>query len=199
MSNDTQVVVWRGKTSFAKILGDPVKNIFDEDQRLWSMDLVLDPTVEKEAKSLGISDKIKKKEDYLDGKPFVSFRQPEFRKNPDPITGKLVKNDPIKVVDAAGNEWDQSALIGNGSTVDAKFMVVDRGKGQKKGVYLKSVRVLDRVVYERKEFEDLNEDDEFYSAAQETRNAVRKAEEYKTFQKDFGLDDGLDDIGEETL
>lgn len=187
--SDSTIVTFRGKTSFAKILGNPVGNKFGDDLN-WTMDLVLTPEAVKEAKALGIGDRVKRKEEYLDGQPHMSFKQPELRKDGTP-------NKPIRVVDINGKDWDQNKLIGNGSDVDVKFAVADFGKGKKKGVYIRSVRVLKLVSFERKEFEDIDENDEFFNEAQQAAAlyADRRQREDAQFKKDFDLntDDDLDD------
>lgn len=85
---------------------------------------------------------------------FISFRHRELKKDGS-------KADPIKVVDAAGRPWN-GALIGNGSTVDVKF-IVKRYLGKKDGVYIRAVRVLNLVPYVAKEFAPLSDDDEFFA------------------------------------
>lgn len=189
MSNSNNLVVLRGKTSFAKVLGAPVGNPFD-DNKNWSIDLILTPETVKEVKALGIADRIKRKEDYLDGQPHMTFRQAELRKDGTP-------NKPIRVVNIKGEDWDQDKLIGNGSDVDLKFAVADFGKGKKKGVYIRSIRVLKLVPYGgAPEFDPVDEDDEFFEEAQaaEALEADRKAAEDKAFKKDFDLDDDIDDV-----
>lgn len=187
--SDTAIVTFRGKTNFAKVLGPPVGNKWGDDKN-WTVDLVLGPESVKEAKALGIGDRIKRKDDYLDGQPHMSFKQPELRKSGE-------KNDPIKVVEIDGKTpWDQNKLLGNGTDVDIKFAVADFGKGKKKGVYIRSIRVLKLVPYERKEFADIDEDDEFFEAAQAAAalDADRRQREAAQFKKDFQLeDDDLDD------
>lgn len=166
-------VIFRGKASFAKILGAPVLN-YSKDGKEWKMDLhIVDKGILKEAKSLGISDKVKQKETYLNGDPHLTFKQSELRKDGTP-------NYPIKVVDAAGKPWPETTLIGNGSDVDVKFIVMDHGPGKNKGMYIRSVRVLKLVPYERREFDPIDENDEFFNEAeaaeelaqQEARDAV---------------------------
>ena len=129
------------------------------------MDLEITDDTKKELKALGIDNKIKTKDNSLDGRPFLTFRQRELRPNGEP-------NRPITVVDAAGNKWPEDELIGNGSTVDVKFTVVDYGKGKPKGMYISDVRVLDLVPYNKTAFEPLDKNDEFYEEA-------TKAEERK--------------------
>lgn len=186
MSNETKRVIVRGKASFAKILGDPVPN-YNKNGKEWKMDLVL--TTEEavnDVKEAGIEDRIKRKDGYLDGRPFLSFKRAEFQKSGKP-------NDPIPVVDAAGRPWDREKLIGNESDVDVKFNVVDYGKGKFAGVYIQGVRVLDLVPYEAQQFAPLDKDDPYN----------RQAEELAAFKEDFGLgeapevDVDIDDLDDE--
>lgn len=187
--SDTTIVTFRGKLNFAKVLGPPVGNKWGDDKN-WTVDLILSPESVKETKALGIGDRVKKKDEYLDGQPHMSFKQPELRRDGTP-------NKPIKVVDINGRDWDQSKLLGNGTDADIKFAVADFGKGKKKGVYIRSIRVLKLVPYERKEFADVDEDDEFFNEAQAAAalDADRRQREDAQFKKDFDLntDDDLDD------
>lgn len=176
---DIKTVVFRGKASFAKILGDPILN-YNKDGKEWKMDLELtDRASVKEAKGLGIGDRVRQKEGYLDGSPFMTFKQAELRRDGTP-------NQPITVVDPLGKPWNQNTLIGNGSDVDVKFVVMDHGPGKKHGVYIRGVRVLNLVPYERQEFEPISEDDEFYKEAKAAEEKAAQAD--KEFKKDFGLE-----------
>lgn len=176
---DIKTVVFRGKASFAKILGEPILN-YNKDGKEWKMDLELtDRTSVKEAKDLGIGDRVKQKENYLEGAPFMTFKQAELRRDGTP-------NQAITVVDPLGKPWNQNTLIGNGSDVDVKFVVMDHGPGKKHGVYIRGVRVLNLVPYERQEFEPISEDDEFYKEAKEAEEKAAQAN--KEFRKDFGLE-----------
>lgn len=189
MSNST-TVTFRGKAMYCKLLGDPVGNPFGDDKN-WTIDLVLTPALVKEAKALGIGDRIKQKEEYLDGQPFMSFRQAEYRKDGE------TRNRPVPVKDIRGNDWDPETKIGNLSDIDLKFAVNDYGKGKKKGVYIRGVRVLKLVPFNGKEeFDPIDEDDEFFEDAQAaaTLEADRRQREDKEFKKDFDLDDDLDDV-----
>jgi len=186
MSN-SNVVVFRGKAMYAKILGKPVGNPFDDNLN-WTIDLVLTPETVKEAKSLGIGNKIKQKDTYLDGQPYMTFKQAELRRSGE-------ENDPIKVVDIKGAPWDPAVEIGNLSDIDMKFAVVDNGKTKPKGVYPRSVRVLKLVPFNRSEFEAINEDDEFFDEAQNAQQAdMVGAVDTPSFKKDFDLDDDIDDV-----
>lgn len=190
MANKAVRMVIRGKTSYAKILGDPVLN-YSKDGKEHKMDLIISDDVEKEFKAVGLGDRIKSKDNYLDGAKYVTFKQAEFQRS-----GKA--NDPIPVVDILGEPWDQKKLIGNGSDVDVTFAVVDHGPGKKNGMYIRQVRVLKLVPYEGgNEAPEINPDDPFFAEAEAAR--ARKAQEEATFKKDFGLDDPVSDIADEAL
>jgi len=185
---NSNVVVFRGKAMYAKILGKPVSNPFDDNLN-WTIDLVLTPETVKEAKALGIGNKIKEKEGYLDGQPYMTFKQASERRDG-------TKNDPIKVVDIKGAPWDQNVEIGNLSDIDLKFAVVDNGKTKPKGVYPRSIRVLKLVPFSRTEFDPVDEDDEFFNEVQQaaTIAADQADREDKQFKKDFDLDDDIEHV-----
>lgn len=176
--NNTQTVVIRGKASFAKILGDPVLN-YTKDGKEWKLDLEISKDTEKELKGYGIGDKVKKKDGYLDGAPHLTFKQPEFQKS-----GKA--NEPIKVSDILGEAWDQKKLIGNKSDIEVRFVIVDYGPGKKRGVYIRSVRVLRLEEYNRSEFTPIAEDDEFFALAQAAEE--RRAEVLAQYIAEAALD-----------
>lgn len=189
-NNKPLKMVIRGKTSYAKILGDPVLN-YSKDGKEWKMDLAIDDDVVKEFKAAGIADRVKSKEDYLSGKKYVTFKQRELKRSGE-------KNDPIKVVDIIGEPWDNKKLIGNDSVVDVTFVVVDNGPGMKKGMYVREVRVLDHVPYDNDSGAPaINPDDPYFAAAEAAK--ARKAAEEASFKKDFGLDDPIDDLDEPSL
>ena len=183
-----QTVVFRGKASYAKILGDPVLN-YSKDGKEWKMDLhIVDKDIIKEAKALGIGDKVKQKPNYLNGDPHLSFKQAELRKDGTP-------NFPIKVFDAAGKPWPENKLIGNGSDVDVKFVIMDYGPGKNKGMYIRSVRVLRLEEYSPQEFAPIDEDDEFYdeAAAAEELDAQEARDEAVEVDNNEHDEDELDD------
>lgn len=188
MATDTQTYVIRGKTSYAKIVGEPRLN-YNKDGKEWAVDIEISKDTLKEFKSWGIANKVKSKPDYLDGAPYVRFKRDEMSKFLDD-DGNPKKNKPIEIVDIKGQPWD-GRLLGNGTVVDVKFRVKDYGAGKQKGMYIDKVRVLDLVPYENAaDFEPLNEDDEYF------RKAVEQAEaEAKQFEKDFRgqVDDDLND------
>lgn len=160
MTTKTQneLITIRGTTSYAKVLPHQLAPNFAKDGKEWSVDIKLnDPAGdEKRFKKIGIADRIRQKETYLDGAEFMTFRQPELKADGTP-------NKPIKIVDAKGRDWDNETEIGNGSVVDVRFAVKDYGPGKKKGVYIRGIRVLEHVPYEKADlFEPLDENDEFY-------------------------------------
>ena len=201
MATKPQTAVFRGKAQYAKVLGEPMLN-YNKDGKEWKLDLVLaDKGLLAEAKKLGIGDRVKQKDDYVDGQSYMTFKQAEFKRDG-------TANDPIKVTDILGNPWPKDKLIGNGSDVDVKFVVIDYGPGKKSGVYIRSIRVLKLVEYNKKEFDDLPEDDEF--AAEAKAAAEKRARDMEQFKQDFdlkddaptegdALDDSLDDDLEEVL
>lgn len=162
-----KTVTIRGKAQFAKILGDPIPN-YDKTGKEWKMDLeITDKDTIKEIKSLGIGDRIRQKENYLNGSPYISFKQAEFKKD------GTTPNKPITVVEADGKTpWDQDKLIGNGSTVDVRFAIIEYPAYKKTGCYIRAVRVLDHVSYERPLFDPLDEEDEFYSDKSSDENTL---------------------------
>src|ERR1700746_821523 len=176
----------RGKTSFAKVIGDPVMNKFT-NEREWSVDLEIDKATESQLKKAGLGDKVKRKDTYLEGRPYVSFRHKEKRL--DKATGEVKDNFPIKIVDIVDRPWD-TRLIGNGRVVDVKFAI--GGTAPRIGVYIRSIRVLDLVSYEKKDFSPITEDDEYFAKAAEAMNAASEGGLNK-FKKEV-FDDLDDDL-----
>lgn len=198
--DNVTTLVFRGVLNYAKVLGDPVLN-YAGDGKEWKFDFAPNnaDAAKKELKRLGVADRIRTKDEYFDEKPYMSFKHREFKANGEP-------NQRLRIVDADNNEWPQHMELGNGTVADVKFVVVDNGKGKFKGVYPRSIRVLEHVPFERKEFDDLDENDEYYHSAREAAEQARRERELKQFQKDFGLaeddevveddlNDDLDDIG----
>lgn len=165
-----------GKAYWAKILGKPVPN-YSNDGYEWTMDLSLDDKAKEMINQLGISDRIRNKGDARGD--FISFKQRETRADGS-------KNEPIRVVNAKNQPWDHNNKIGNDSLVDVKFNVKDYGKGKKPGVYIQAVRVLDHIPYVTQDFDELPEDNEYVQKAPD-------AAATPDFNKDFGLEDDLDD------
>lgn len=187
MSNKTVEMVIRGKAHYAKILGKPVPN-YSKDGFEWKMDLEIDDPTVKELRSAGIGDRVKQKEGYLDGGPYLTLKQRAHNNDGEP-------NKPPRVVDKTGKPWSDDDLIGNESTVDTKIAIVDYGVGKKKGVYIRGVRVLDHVPYKGKLFDDLSEDDEFFAEGGDNEAEPEPAPEVKAKGrgKKVVLADDLDD------
>lgn len=170
MANFNYVI---GKTYWTKVLGDPVPN-YNRDGNEWTFDFTPNEEGERLFKELGIEDKMKNKGDERGD--FIQFRQREKQAN-----GKA--NFPITVVDARNRPWDPKIVdgkvtnpIGNGSTVEVKFKVVDYGKGKPKGVYPQALRVLDLAPYVRQEFAPLPEDNEYVQKFKDDFNEPVEAE-----------------------
>lgn len=169
-AKETIYLTLRGRVNYAKLLGQPVDD-YEANQgrgngKEWKVDFILgDPNVrgsvkeqQDRLKKAGIGDKVKQKEDYLDGRPFIPLRHKAKKADG-------TDNDPPNVVDVRGEPWPQKKLIGNESVVDMKIRAVDYGKGFKRGIYIAGVRILDHVPYVQNEFDDLDPDDPYAMAA----------------------------------
>jgi hypothetical protein len=162
MADKTKTVVIRGTLDWAKVTGKARPHTGEpryDKGPFWSVDVT--PNAESMAliKQLGLTEKLrdpspKDKNRKGEGK-FLSLRVLENK--PDGS-----KNDPPKVVDLRGDDWNGSNL-GNGTIGDVKVRVVDYGRSIPKGVYLQAIRVLDHVPYEEEAFKPLSEDDEFFA------------------------------------
>jgi hypothetical protein len=179
LANKYTTYVVRGTLSWAKVLGAPIMNDYAKE-RQWSVDLVPNEEGLKLLKKLGLSNKLKDKNDGR-GK-FISFRQSEFKKDGTP-------NDAIVVTDVQGNPWPANKLIGNGSRGDIKFSYVDFGTT--KGNYIKAIRIGLHVPYVTQEFAPLSEDDEFF--AQASTDAAAPEEAADTPDETPDNPDDLDD------
>lgn len=173
-----EFITLRGKLNYAKVLGSPVLN-YDKNGNEWKLDFIITDNADlARLKKLGIADKVKQKEEYLDGQPHLTLRQAEFTK-----AGE--KNDSPKVADVTGEPWDQTKLLGNGTVVDLKIRVADYGKGFRKGIYISGIRVLELVPYNRPVFDDLAEDDPY-----NPRNRVGQDEDQNSSEaSDYDDDD----------
>jgi hypothetical protein len=170
-----KTVYLRGTLYWVKILDAPRPN-FDGDAREWTMEF--EPDAESKAILVenGVGDRLrdrKGKKGYEDRNEFIILRRNEFKTDG-------TRNDKIRVVDAANQEWHSSTKIGNGTTADVKVQIVDWGPRKKMGIYPLAVRVLDLVSYTVNEFEALPDDDPRVKAAK-----AKDAE----FRKDFGIAD----------
>jgi len=194
MAQNSPTYVIRGTLDWAKVLGKPRLNTYTEENE-WSVDVTPNEEGRAIIKKAGITDKLRDPKDNDSRKEtFLSFRQKELRKDK---SGNMVANQPIKVVDAGGNKWDETKMIGNGTIADVKFTVKDNGKGRPKGVYIQAIRVLQHVPYEVQEFAPLSSDDEYFagsegSPAEESRD--RGSLEVDTKGEAGNPDDLYDDI-----
>ena len=135
----------RGKTYWCRILGQPGPGFdkTDRSQDRWSFDLALTPETKKEMIDLGLKSRIKNKEDERGD--FIQFQKRA-------ITSKGNSAYPIKVVDHRNQPWDEKVLIGNGSTLNVSFDIIETSYGQKKFLkpIVKAVQVWDLVPYSPK-------------------------------------------------
>lgn len=125
----------RGIAQWAKII-TPVPT-YDKTKTEWCMDLVLDKDAKKYLAGLGLGPKIKTNKN---GDDIFKFSK------------KTTKSDgsdskPVEVVGRDGKPWDPKIKIGNGSTVNVRFMVGDNNLGGKKVNHF-DVQVWDLVEYE---------------------------------------------------
>lgn len=186
MANLIAETTIRGKLHYAKLLGDPVKT-YDAakgigNAREWKTDLELSPSAVKELKGYKVGDRIKQKEDYLDGAPFITLKQAELKKDGS-------KHKPPKVVEIDGKTpWDESKLIGNETVADVKIAIMDNGPGMKISMYIRGVRILDLKEYQSTAFAPLDEDDEYFAGAGEPAKVEKKSN-----TKNSKLSEELDD------
>ena len=199
MADNVTTLVYRGKLMYAKVLGEPGLN-YNKDGHEWKFDFIPnDPkSAAKELKSLGVGDRLRTAETAdgelrYDGQAFMTFKQNALKKDGSP-------NRPIRVVDINNKPWDEETLLGNETVADVKFVVIDNGKGRFNGVYPRSIRVLDLVPYQAKEFEPIDEDDEYFKKAQQAENDIAllsggsKGGTDNSSPTDDDLDDDLDDV-----
>lgn len=177
MSKKRETVYLTGKIFWAKIFGPPRTN-YNEDSREWAFEFEPNEEAVAMIAERGLSDRLQtgRKRDgtirrgYEDRKPFLTLKRPEkdYEDN---------DNDPIRVVDAANQEWS-GAKLGNETEVDVKVNIVDYGVGKFKGIYPQAIRILDLVSFVSEEFAPLPSDDPRVKAAK------AKTDDFK---KDFGL------------
>lgn len=167
MADYTTVYV-SGEIYWAKVFV-PVMN-YDGDGKEWSMDFVPDDvTFLKEAKLL---DRLKEAKDPIPG-DYIRLKKPEKNKDGE-------KNEPIRIYDEDNNQWEHGKLIGNGTKADVKLTVADFGKGKKKAIWVKAVRIIDHVPYVSNEF-----------AGMDNKDSEKKTTKPKT---KAGFDDLDDDL-----
>lgn len=164
-------LVFRGRLQYARVLGDPVLN-YNKDGQEWKFDFIPnDPEgASKELASVGVSDRLRSLKDSegnyrYDGQEYMSFKQNAERRDGTP-------NTPIRVEDMYGNPWPEDVLLGNDTVADVKFVVIDNGRGKFHGVYPRSIRVLELVPYQSKEFTPIDESDPYFAKAAETAREI---------------------------
>lgn len=195
MADNITTLVYRGKVQYAKVLGDPVPN-YAKDGKEWKFDFIPNDSVAaaKELKSLGVGDRLRTTEDSngnprYDGQLYLSFKQKAERNDGSP-------NQPIRVLDLKGKAWPEDVLLGNDTEVNLKFVVIDNGKGRFNGVYPRSLQVLSLVPYANREFEPLDDEEEYarLAAEQERQIAMLAGSAPKPPKNVPELDDLDDDI-----
>lgn len=174
MANKPSTLVFRGTLQYARVLGDPVLN-YNKDGQEWKFDFVPnDPAgARKELIGTGankVADRLRALKDSegnprYDGAEYMSFKQAAERRDGTP-------NTPIRVEDVYGNNWPEDVLLGNGTVADVKFVVIDNGPGKFPGVYPRSIRVLELVPYQSKEFDPIDESDPYFAKAAEAAKEI---------------------------
>ena len=174
MATKPSTLVFRGKLQYARVLGDPVLN-YNKDGQEWKFDFVPnDPKgARKELVAAGgakMNDRIRSLPDSegtprYEGEEYMTFKQNAARRDGTP-------NQPIRVEDVYGNNWPEDVLLGNGTVADVKFVVIDNGPGKFPGVYPRSIRVLDLVPYQSKEFAPMDENDPYFAKAAEAAKEI---------------------------
>lgn len=136
-------MILNGKALWSKILGEPRENVFDKDNPLWSIDLVLTPETEKKVKDAKIAWKVKETDE---GEKFIRFKLKKFKANGE-------ENTPIEVIDNYGKPWNPKKLIGNGSDINVKVRTWE-GQGNKVQTTLEAVQVVKLVSYNPEDGEE---------------------------------------------
>lgn len=130
----------QSKIYWAKVF-EPVPG-FEPDELEWSFDLAMDEKTHAQLKKSGSTLKLR-------DKPGIG-KVVTVRKKAKLLSGEDSK--PIKIVDAEGDPWDPSVLIGNGSTVVVDLWLRETEYKRKK--FIKTVpteiKVLFLVQYSRK-------------------------------------------------
>lgn len=145
-------MIINGISQYAQVLGAPRNNQFDPDNRIWTIDLLVNKDTIKKLKTEGLGWKLKKTEKEAswtpEGSDYIKFKRMEFFI--DRKTGEKKRNKPIEVIDAQGNPWDQETLIGNGSEINVRFRTYEGFKKQTQAM-IDGIQVVKHVSYENKE------------------------------------------------
>lgn len=103
----------QGTAHWAKVTG-PAKPAYGDTHNEWSVDVSIDEKTMAKLKEQGVDHKVRNKDD--DRGDFLTFRRKELKKDGSPAAR-------IAIVDAKGEPWDLNTLIGNGSTVNIKYVI----------------------------------------------------------------------------
>jgi hypothetical protein len=124
----------RGEARWAKVVGEPQWG-YENKFKQWSLDVYVDePTVER-LKNEGLASKIRNKGNG----PYLTFNRKELK-------GDGTPNQPIRIVDHKGQEWN-GTKIGNGSIVNVNFAINEYGKNGEKALNILSMQVWDHVKF----------------------------------------------------
>lgn len=129
----------QGKAKWAKIVGEPGWG-FENKFKEWSVDVYVDDKTAEKLRNEGLGQKLK---DKGNGE-YITFKRKELKVDGSP-------NQPIRIVDHRGNDWDPKMKIGNGSTVNVNFALNEYKPGQVNANIL-SLQVWDLVKFEGGEF-----------------------------------------------
>lgn len=147
--SDTTTVFVTGKVYWAKIIGAPRDN-YERTGREWTYEF--EPDDIGFLKKAGLLDRLKSK-NATDGRgEYLTLKKPELDKEGN-------KNEPLRIYDHDGNPWDDR-LLGNGTEVVVKLNIVDWGRGKKKSIYTKAIRVEKLVPYTPDEFAGFDDNTE---------------------------------------
>lgn len=140
----------QGKAFYAKVLGK-AQPAYTPGEFEWSIDIAIDPKTRDRLLEAGMSP------DYVKDKggergEFIQFKRRSVTRNGEP--GK-----PIEVVGPDKQPWDQRKLIGNGSTVNVKYLLneVESGKKIKLKPGVLAIQVVDHIPYEGSNDDDFPE------------------------------------------
>lgn len=159
-----QIIVVRGRLDWAKITGDArpyTGNPKYDKGPYWSLDITPDTASRAKIKAAGIEKKLREPKGEKDTRTETFLTLKHLRNGKD---GKV--NKPPVIVNIQGQPWGDE-LIGNGTIADVMIKVKDYGSGSEMGAYLQKTRILDHVPYGGADFEEVSEDDEFFSKAVE--------------------------------
>jgi len=181
MSRKRETVYLQGKVYWAKVLGTPRMN-YEETGREWTFEFEPDEQSIATLAERGLADRCKDRRIKQDGTPRKGYenRAPFMYMSRDEFDSNGRPNDPIRIVNAANQPWNDKTYLGNETLVDLKVNIVDYGKGKHAGIYPQAIRVLELVPYVSEEFAPLDEDDPRVKAARQKTD---------DFNKDFGLED----------